>query len=89
LKAACIHQGWRFNDQTGRCIKPTQAKADCEARGPNYTYDLDTGGCVKHIGQAETQGASEQAEEQSSSEHSSDDSYDDHHHKKKKKRHHD
>ena len=65
--------------------EPSQAKADCEGKGPNRRYDLDTGACMKVITKKP-----EQTEEQSSSEHSSDDSYDDHHHKnKKKKRHHD
>jgi hypothetical protein len=63
------------------CAKPSQVKADCEARGGNWHYDLDRGACVKTISKAKP----EQTEEQSSSEHSSDDSYDDHHHKKKKK----
>jgi len=99
LKAACIHQGWHYNEQTGRCINPSQAKADCEGKGPNRRYDPGTGACMKTISkakeetstrEAEEQSSSEQTEEQSSSEHSSDDSYDDHHHKKKKKkRHHD
>src|SRR6188472_507892 len=75
------------------CGKPSQAKADCESKGPNRRYDLDTGACMKVISkkpeQTEEQSSSAQSEEQSSSEHSSDDSYDDHHNKKKKKRHHD
>jgi hypothetical protein len=33
-------------------MKPSEAKAACESKGPNYVYDLDTGGCVKQIGQA-------------------------------------
>lgn len=46
LKRACDLQNWVWNEKTGRCRKPSQAKADCEARGSNYRYDLDTGGCV-------------------------------------------
>jgi|SoiMethySBSTD1v2_1073268.scaffolds.fasta_scaffold798839_3 hypothetical protein len=66
------------------CAKPSQVKADCEGKGPNYRYNLDTGSCMKVISKK-----SGQTEEQSSSEHSSDYGDDDHHHRKKNKRHHD
>jgi hypothetical protein len=28
LRAACIHQGWRYDEQTGKCIKPSQEQAE-------------------------------------------------------------
>jgi nitrite reductase/ring-hydroxylating ferredoxin subunit len=68
LKAACQHQNWIWNEQTGHCKKPSQAKADCEAKGANYHYDLDSGGCVKNIARHH-QGAPEQAEEQNEGDH--------------------
>jgi hypothetical protein len=100
LRAACIHSGWRYDEQAGRCIKPSQAKADCESKGSNYHYDLDSGGCVKTISKAKSQGSTEQAEDLQSQEKTSDDlqsqneaqtnpSDDLQAKKKKKKRHHD
>jgi hypothetical protein len=85
LKAACQHQNWIWNEQTAHCKKPSQAKADCESRGTNYRYDLDTGGCIKMIARAKP----EQAEEQSSSGQASDENDDDHHKHKKHHHHHD
>ena len=43
----CRAKGWRWDQSAGKCIKPSEAKANCESKGPNYSYDLDTGGCVK------------------------------------------
>jgi hypothetical protein len=61
LKYACNAQNWVWNDKTGRCKKPSTAKAECEARGPAYHYDLDTQGCVG--GMLKKKSTSERAEE--------------------------
>ena len=33
LRRDCKAKGWRWNEQTGKCTKPSEAKADCEAKG--------------------------------------------------------
>jgi hypothetical protein len=43
----CRAKGWHWDQSAGKCTKPSEAKANCESKGPNYSYDLDTGGCVK------------------------------------------
>ena len=77
-----------------RCIKPSEAKATCEAKGSNYRYDQDTGACDKSNTkakpekapeQAKEQNAPKKAEEQSTSEQASDGNDDDYQPKKKKK----
>ncbi len=48
-KSACLNNGWIWDEQKAGgpgCIKPSQAKADCEAKGSSYHYDLDTRRCV-------------------------------------------
>jgi hypothetical protein len=44
-------------------MKPSQAKADCEAKGSSYRYDLDTKRCVvvKSMKKAKKQSPSETA----------------------------
>jgi hypothetical protein len=65
-------------------------KGQCEANGPGYKYDPQTGSCeLKRMTKAKPQGAPEQAEEKSSSEQSSDKDDGYKHKKKHKKRHYD
>jgi hypothetical protein len=64
---------WRWDQSAGKCIKPSGAKADCEARG--HQYDIDTGRYIKSL--------KPKAEEQSGS----DDDYRPKKNKKKKKQH--
>jgi|GEM_PF-2956506 len=49
LRNACNSQNWVWNEETGRCKRPSRAKAECEARGSKFRYNLDTGRCVKHV----------------------------------------
>jgi hypothetical protein len=49
VKAACLNNGWIWDEQKAGgpgCVKPSQAKANCEAKGSSYHYDLDTKRCV-------------------------------------------
>ena len=48
----CKAKGWRWDQSAGKCVKPSEAKANCESKGRNYRYDLDTGACVKQTGEA-------------------------------------
>jgi hypothetical protein len=56
-KAECEAKGWRW-ETAGKCVKPSEVKADCESKG--HTYDVDTGLCQKSLR------PKEQAEEQTS-----------------------
>jgi hypothetical protein len=69
LKAVrdCRAKGWRW-ETSGRCVPPSQVKADCEAKG--HQFDIDTGRCIKSL-----KAKPAQAEEQASDEGD--------HHKKK------
>jgi hypothetical protein len=46
----CKAKGWRW-ETSGKCVKPSEVKADCEAKG--HQYDIDTGRCVKSIKRTE------------------------------------
>jgi len=59
LRNACNSQNWVWNEETGRCKRPSRVQAECEARGPKFRYNLDTGRCVKHVSMSREQNPSD------------------------------
>lgn len=54
MKPGSCAEGYKWSESENNCIKkPSQVKAECEAKG--NSYDLDTGRCVKSIKKAEPQ----------------------------------
>jgi hypothetical protein len=43
---------YRYDPQTGACVKSAGKVKTCEAKGPNYRYDEKTGSCIKSIAKA-------------------------------------
>jgi hypothetical protein len=85
LKNACDTQNWIWDEKTGHCKKPSTAKADCEAKGSSYHYDMDTQRCVG--GMTKKQNAPEQASDAGDDQPQNKSDDEENQPKKKKKKH--
>jgi hypothetical protein len=63
LKAVrdCKAKGWRW-ETSGKCVPPSEVKADCESKG--HQYDIDTGRCIKSLKAKTTEQASDEADDE-------------------------